>query len=57
MQERILEMLLVYEQGHMAKDCPSQGTHGIGSGRFYTLDVKKIKGNNNLIAGMCYLNN
>ncbi|XP_058732898.1 uncharacterized protein LOC131604479 [Vicia villosa] len=45
------------EPGHVIKNCPKKKTQEKTAGRVYTLDVKKAKGNNNLIAGTCYVNN
>ncbi|XP_058752158.1 uncharacterized protein LOC131625295 [Vicia villosa] len=45
------------EPGHVIKNCPKKKTQEKTAGRVYTLDAKKAKGNNNLIAGTCYVNN
>ncbi|XP_027192644.1 uncharacterized protein [Cicer arietinum] len=49
--------------GHMSQDCPQRkmkrlaNSNGPPTGRVYTLNAKKAKGNNDLIAGECFLNN
>src|SRR3954470_16380134 len=46
------------EQGHISTYCPKKKkTQEKTTGRVYTLDARKAKGNNNLIAGTCYVNN
>ncbi|XP_058769057.1 uncharacterized protein LOC131642912 [Vicia villosa] len=45
------------EQGHIAPQCPQKRTPEKTAGRVYTLDSRKAKGNHNLIAGTCYVNN
>src|SRR4051812_37726069 len=42
----------------MARNCPQNRNHvqGRGTGRVYTLDAKKTKGDNSLIAGTCFIN-
>ncbi|XP_058754444.1 uncharacterized protein LOC131627621 [Vicia villosa] len=46
------------EQGHTSTYCPKKKkTQEKTTGRVYTLDARKAKGNNNLIAGTCYVNN
>ncbi|XP_058760265.1 uncharacterized protein LOC131633583 [Vicia villosa] len=45
------------EPGHVIKNCPKKKALERTAGRVYTLDVKKAKGNNNLIAGICCVNN
>lgn len=41
----------------MEKDCPTQMAQGKFIGQVYTLDAKKVKGNNELVVGTCYVNN
>lgn len=45
-------------EGHMAKDCPQNKNQmqGKNIGQVYTLDAKKVKGNNTLIVGTCHVN-
>ncbi|XP_058763194.1 uncharacterized protein LOC131636600 [Vicia villosa] len=38
------------EQGHVMRNCPKKGAPEKTAGRVYTLDSRKAKGNNNLIA-------
>ncbi|XP_058750817.1 uncharacterized protein LOC131623828 [Vicia villosa] len=38
------------KEGHFAKNCPDRYRQGGNAGRVYTLDAKKAKGNNELIA-------
>ncbi|XP_058784256.1 uncharacterized protein LOC131659028 [Vicia villosa] len=45
------------EQGHISTYYPKKKTQEKTTGRVYTLDARKAKGNNNLIAGTCYVNN
>ncbi|XP_058732938.1 uncharacterized protein LOC131604522 [Vicia villosa] len=45
------------KEGHFAKKCPDRYRQGGNAGRVYTLDAKKAKGNNELIAGTCLVNN
>ncbi|XP_058775979.1 uncharacterized protein LOC131650280 [Vicia villosa] len=45
------------EQGHISTYCPKKKTQENTTGRVYTLDARKAKGNNNLIAGTCYVSN
>ncbi|XP_058757567.1 uncharacterized protein LOC131630843 [Vicia villosa] len=46
------------EQGHISPRCPrKKRAPETTTGRVYTLDARKAKGNNNLIAGTCYVNN
>ena len=46
------------QEGHMARNCPQNRNQiqGRGTGRVYTLDAKKTKGDNSLIAGTCFVN-
>ena len=46
------------QEGHVAKNCPQNRNQmqGRGTGRVYTLDAKKTKGDNSLIAGTCFVN-
>ncbi|XP_050915456.1 uncharacterized protein LOC127130502 [Lathyrus oleraceus] len=45
-------------EGHMARDCPQNKNqmHGRSTGRVYTLDARKAKSNNALIASTCLVN-
>ncbi|XP_058765786.1 uncharacterized protein LOC131639301 [Vicia villosa] len=45
------------EKGHIVPQCPKEKIPERTTGRVYTLDARKAKGNNNLIAGTCYVNN
>ncbi|XP_058733188.1 uncharacterized protein LOC131604787 [Vicia villosa] len=45
------------EPGHVIKNCPRKKAPKKTAGRVYTLDARKAKGNNNLIASTCYVNN
>ncbi|XP_058760552.1 uncharacterized protein LOC131633895 [Vicia villosa] len=45
------------EPGHISIFCPNKRAPEKTTGRVYTLDARKAKGNNNLIAGTCYVNN
>ncbi|XP_058780030.1 uncharacterized protein LOC131653766 [Vicia villosa] len=45
------------EPGHISRFCPKKRAPKKTTGRVYTLDARKAKGNNNLIAGTCYVNN
>src|SRR4051812_22559778 len=45
------------EPGHISRFCPKRRASGKTTGRVYTLDSRKAKGNHNLIAGTCYVNN
>ncbi|XP_050897475.1 uncharacterized protein LOC127104332 [Lathyrus oleraceus] len=46
-------------EGHMSKECPQNKNQmqGRSVGRVYTLDARKAKSNNDLIVGMCLVNN
>ncbi|XP_058734870.1 uncharacterized protein LOC131606742 isoform X1 [Vicia villosa] len=41
------------EPGHISRFCPKKRASGKTAGRVYTLDARKAKGNNNLIAEFC----
>ncbi|XP_058753454.1 uncharacterized protein LOC131626636 [Vicia villosa] len=45
------------EQGHISPHCPKKKAQEKMAGRVYTLYARKAKGNNNLIADTCYVNN
>ncbi|XP_058741748.1 uncharacterized protein LOC131614137 [Vicia villosa] len=45
------------EPGHISRFFPKKRAPEKTAGRVYTLDARKAKGNNNLIAGTCYVNN
>ncbi|XP_058766746.1 uncharacterized protein LOC131640358 [Vicia villosa] len=45
------------EPGHKSPFCPKKKDQEKTTGRVYTLDARKAKGNSNLIAGTCYVNN
>ncbi|XP_058726825.1 uncharacterized protein LOC131598218 [Vicia villosa] len=45
------------EPGHKSPFCPKKKDQEKTTGRVYTLDARKAKGNNNLIAGTCYVSN
>ncbi|XP_058755199.1 uncharacterized protein LOC131628384 [Vicia villosa] len=45
------------EQGHVIRKFPKKRAPEKTVGRVYALDARKAKGNNNLIAGTCYVNN
>ncbi|XP_058766109.1 uncharacterized protein LOC131639640 [Vicia villosa] len=45
------------EPGHISRFFPKKRAPEKTTGRVYTLDARKAKGNNNLIAGTCYVNN
>src|SRR3954468_22904576 len=47
-----------HQEGHMARNCPQNRNQvqGRGTGRVYTLDAKKTKSDNSLIAGTCFIN-
>ncbi|XP_050895293.1 uncharacterized protein LOC127101909 [Lathyrus oleraceus] len=46
-------------EGRMSRECPQNKNQmqGRGTGRVYTLDARKAKSNNALIAGTCLINN
>ncbi|XP_050900642.1 uncharacterized protein LOC127107408 [Lathyrus oleraceus] len=46
-------------ESHMSRECPQNRNQmqGRSVGRVYTLDARKAKSNNALIAGMCFINN
>ncbi|XP_058741362.1 uncharacterized protein LOC131613734 [Vicia villosa] len=45
------------KKGHFAWNCSNRSSQGGNTRRVYTLDAKKAKSNNELIAGTCLLNN
>lgn len=44
------------KQGNMEKDCLKRGAQRKSTDRFYTIDTKKAKGNNELIVGTYHRN-
>ncbi|XP_058766954.1 uncharacterized protein LOC131640584 [Vicia villosa] len=45
------------KEGHFARSCPNKNRQGGTTGRVYTLNARKAKGNHELIAGTCLVNN
>ncbi|XP_050908554.1 uncharacterized protein LOC127122224 [Lathyrus oleraceus] len=48
-----------HKEGHVSRECPQNKNQmqGRSVGRVYTLDARKAKSNNALIAGTCFINN